>query len=105
MRRTKELDVFVWRDARRTTLWTAIGTAVCLFIAWAGGHIGPDRPIDYAKLLQAIGVVLAGWGTFFMLHGPYTYMDAQTPETWLRDLLFKATFIPGAFCALLGSIY
>lgn len=100
----KQIDAWVWRDARFTTLWVSIATLLCLVIAWMSGRISADRPIDVAKALSAAGAVLAGWGTYFMLHGAYTLWDEPRPDERLRTMLFKATFVPGLFCAVLGAV-
>lgn len=102
--RNRELDHFAWRDARATTIWIAIATVICIGIGFASGRMGFDRPIDPAKLLSATGAVLAGWGTYFALHDAQTSWDEQRPDEHLRKAVFKATFIPGLFCGVLGAI-
>ena len=95
----------VWQAASRVTIHVVALTAASVVFAHLSGRLGFDRPLDMAKCLTATAAVMAGWGTYFLLHPPSETWKQSSPAELLHQKLFRITFAPGMALGVLGAMW
>jgi hypothetical protein len=96
------------RDLRRrvaVSLLLALAAMVAALAVGAGfGALAFGRPVDVAKVCNAVGTALASWATLFGLGTAKSVWGGTALIDQIAPLVFRVIFLPGASLLVLGAI-
>jgi len=101
---TRQLNEF--RNVLARSFLKALLIAVASFGALAAvGKVGPTLPIDYGKVITAIGLGVAAWGTIIQVRSVEPTFRRNYLHEVAQGFVMNALIIGGLFLGAVGALW